>query len=147
MADCRPTEKSFNNSKDLTSLSNIINTILGLFKIYQKPANAIPPPLLLIGKNLRPGMSARNLAASQISKREQNGEQMGDIFADGENKAAQGILSDAQEMVNMIQTQAKVDVAIDPGAILVTVAGTAGPFPVVGQGANVSITTAGGGIT
>ena len=147
MSDCRPTEKSFNNSKDSTSLTNIINTILGLFKTFQKPANAIPPPLLLIGKNLRPGMSARNLAASQISKREENGEQMGNVFADGPNKLAQGILSDALEMVNMIQTQAKVDVAIDPGAILVTVAGTAGPFPVVGQGANVSITTAGGGIT
>jgi len=147
MSDCRPTEKSFGNSKDLTSLSSIINAILGLFKTFQKPANAIPPPLLLIGKNLRPGMSARNLAASQISKREENGEQMGNVFADGVNKVAQGILSDAKEMVNMIQTQAKVDVAIDPGAILVTVAGTAGPFPVVGQGANVSITTAGGGIT
>lgn len=147
MSDCRPTEKSFGNSKDLTSLSSIINTILGLFKTFQKPANAIPPPLLLIGKNLRPGMSARNLAASQISKREENGEQMGNVFADGVNKVAQGILSDAKETVNMIQTQAKVDVAIDPGAILVTVAGTAGPFPVVGQGANVSITTAGGGIT
>ena len=147
MSDCRPTEKSFGNSKDLTSLSSIINTILGLFKTFQKPANSIPPPLLLVGKNLRPGMSARNLAASQISKREENGEQMGNVFADGVNKVAQGILSDAKETVNMIQTQAKVDVAIDPGAILVTVAGTAGPFPVVGQGANVSITTAGGGIT
>jgi len=147
MADCRPTEKSFNNSKDLTSLSNIINTILGLFKSFQKPANAIPPPLLLIGKNLRPGMSARNLAASQIAKREQNGEQMGNVFADGPNKVAQGILTDALEMVNMIQTQAKVDVAIDPGAILITVAGTAGPFPVVGQGANVNTPTAGGGVT
>ena len=122
MSDCRPTEKSFNNSKDSTSLTNIINSILGLFKTFQKPANAIPPP-------------------------EENGEQMGNVFADGVNKVAQGILSDAKEMVNMIQTQAKVDVAIDPGAILVTVAGTAGPFPVVGQGANVSITTAGGGIT
>ena len=133
---------------DLSSISSILNIISGAFKILQTPAQPIPPPILLVGKNSRPGMSARNLAARMIARYESEaGESMGNVFADGDNKAAIKVLIMAQEIVSMIQTEAKVDVLIDPGAINVTVTGSAGPVPVVGQGANILYAVGGGGVT
>ena len=86
MSDCKQTGKTSGNT-DLTSISSVIAILLGLFAIYQKPARRIPPPLLLLGKNLRPGMSARNLAARTVSRIESEaGIPMGDVFADGPNK-------------------------------------------------------------
>jgi len=147
MADCKPKEKSGFEDVDLTSISNILKILLGAFKMFQRPATPIPPPLLLVGKNLRPGMSARNLAARIISRYESDaGVPMGDVFDDGPNTEAMKVRIMAEEIVNMIQTEAKVDVAIDPGAIQITAAGSAGPIPVVVQGANTLFATAGGGV-
>tara|TARA_R100001015_G_C4628612_1_gene188839 strand:- start:1333 stop:1779 length:447 start_codon:yes stop_codon:yes gene_type:complete len=147
MSDCKPSEKSPTGDVDLTSISSILNVILGLFSMAQKPARRIPPPLLLLGKNLRPGMSARNLAARTIARLESEaGLPMGDVFSDGPNREALKVKMMSEELVSMIQTEAKVDVAIDPGAIQITAAGTAGPIPVVVQGANTLFVTGGGGV-
>jgi hypothetical protein len=147
MAECRPTEKS-NGDVDLSSITSILNVILGIFGLLQKPAQTIPPPLLLIGKNMRPGMSARNLAANIISRYESDaGVPMGDVFSGGENTEAKKVRIMSEEIVSMIQTQAKVDVAIDPGAIQVTASGAAGPIPVVVQGSNILYVTGGGGVS
>lgn len=148
MSDCKPSEKSPTGDVDLTSISSILNVILGLFNSFQKPARRIPPPLLLLGKNLRPGMSARNLAARTIARLESEaGLPMGNVFSDGPNREALKVKLMSEEMVSMIQTEAKVDVAINPGAIQVTAAGTAGPFPAVVQGANTLFVTGGGGVS
>ena len=148
MSNCNPKDKSIIDKPDLSSISSILNIISGAFKFLQIPAQPIPPPLLLVGKNSRPGMSARNLAARMIARYESEaGESMGNVFADGDNKAAIKVLIMAQEIVSMIQTEAKVDVLIDPGAINVTVTGSAGPVPVVGQGANILYAVGGGGVT
>lgn len=146
MSDCKQTGKTSGNT-DLTSISSVIAILLGLFAIYQKPARRIPPPLLLLGKNLRPGMSARNLAARTVSRIESEaGIPMGDVFADGPNKEALKVKLMSEEMVSMIQTEAKVDVAINPGAVQVTGTGFAGPVPVVIQGTNTLFVTGGGGV-
>ena len=147
MAECKPSEKSPVDDVDLSSISSILNMVSGVFRLMQQPVRAIPPPLLLIGKNLRPGMSARNLAARTISRVEsESGVPMGDVFSDGPNTDALKIKIMSEELVSMIQTEAKVDVAINPGAIQVTSSGTAGPIPVVTQGSNVLYVTGGGGI-
>tara|TARA_Y100001937_G_scaffold126463_1_gene195798 strand:- start:1251 stop:1697 length:447 start_codon:yes stop_codon:yes gene_type:complete len=147
MAESKPSEKSPTGDVDLTSISNIISVISGVFSMAQKPARNIPPPLLLLGKNLRPGMSARNLAARTIARLESEaGLPMGDVFSDGPNREALKVKMMSEELVSMIQTEAKVDVAIDPGAIQITAAGTAGPIPVVVQGANTLFVTGGGGV-
>ena len=65
MADCKPTEKTINDNLDLSSISTILKLITTAFNLFQKPVQSIPPPLLLIGKELRPGMSPRNLAAAR----------------------------------------------------------------------------------
>ncbi len=148
MADCKTNEKSNFIDTDLTSISKILKIITKVLKYTGTPANVIPPPLLLIGKNLRPGMSARNLAARTISRLESDANiPMGNVFADGDNSEAKKVRVMSEEIVNMIQTEAKVDIAIDPGAIQITAAGSAGPIPVVVQGANTLFATGGGGVS
>lgn len=148
MAECKQTEKSNFAETDLTSISSILGIIAGVFNIMQKPARQIPPPLLLVGKNLRPGMSARNLAGRVISRLESDANiPMGDVFADGDNSEAKKVRVMAEEMVKMIQTEAKVDILIDPGAIQITAAGSAGPIPVIVQGANTLFAVGGGGVS
>lgn len=148
MSDCKQTEKSNFQETDLTSISKILKIITNAFNIMQKPARQIPPPLLLVGKNLRPGMSARNLAGRVISRLESDANiPMGNIFADGDNSEAKKVRVMSEEIVNMIQTEAKVDIIIDPGAIQITAAGSAGPIPVVVQGANTVFAVGGGGVT
>jgi len=148
MADCKPSEKSPIGNVDSTSISNILNIILGAFNMMQSPAPTIPPPLLLVGKRLRPGMSARNLAARTIARlEEESGVPMGDVFADGPNTEAIKVKIMAEELVSMVQTEAKVDIAIDPGAIQITAVGTAAGLPVIVQGSNTIYTTGGGIVT
>lgn len=148
MSDCKQTEKSNFQETDLTSISKILKIITNAFNIMQKPARQIPPPLLLVGKNLRPGMSARNLAGRVISRLESDANiPMGNVFADGDNSEAKKVRVMSEEIVNMIQTEAKVDIIIDPGAIQITAAGSAGPIPVVVQGANTVFAVGGGGVT
>jgi len=147
MSDCRPSEKSSFDDVDLSSISSILKIILGAFTLLQKPAQQIPPPLILIGKNTRPGMSARNLAARVISRYEGDaGVPMGDVFNNGPNTEAMKVRIMSEEIVAMIQTEAKVDVVIDPGAIQVTATGSAGPIPVVVQGANTFYASGAGGV-
>jgi hypothetical protein len=148
MSDCKPKEKSSFGDVDLSSISTIINIVLGAFRLLQKPAQQIPPPLLLIGKNLRPGMSSRNLASRIISRYESDaGIPMGDVFNNGDNTEAKKVRIMSEEIVAMMQTEAKVDVAIDPGAIQITASGSAGPIPVVVQGSNILYVTGAGGVS
>ena len=147
MPECNPSNKSATEEVDLTSISNILNVLLGAFNLIQKPAQSIPPPLLLIGKELRPGMSARNLAARTISRLEsETGVSMGNVFSDGPNVKAAMVKVMSEEMVSMLQTEAKAQIAIDPGAIQITATGTAGPIPVVVQGSNTFYATGSGGL-
>lgn len=155
MENCKKTEKTNINeiesnstsNIDLTSISSIISIILGVFQKMRKPARQIPPPLLLIGKNLRPGMSARNLTGRIISRLESDANiPMANVFADGDNSEAKKVRVMCEEIVKMIQTEAKVDILIDPGAIQILATGTAGPVPVVVQGANILFASGGGGV-
>jgi len=147
MANENSSEKTPTDEVDLTSVSSILDVLAASFNVIQKPAKIIPPPLLLIGKRLRPGMSARNLAARTIARLEsEGGLPMGDVFSDGPNKEALKVKIMAEELITMIQTEAKVDIAIDPGAIQITAAGSAGPIPVVVQGSNILFVSGGGGV-
>jgi len=147
MSDCKQTEKINKDKLDISSLSSILNILNTLFRSTQTPATLLPPALLLVGKNFRPGMSARNLAARTIARTESDaGIPMGDVFADGPNREAQAILVNAEETVSTIQTEAKVSVAIDVGTIQVTSTGFAGPFPLVAQGGNITPGFGSGGV-
>jgi hypothetical protein len=142
MAECKPKQKSGPvTESNLSSISKILNILLGVFSMMQKPAQNVPPFLLLVGAELRPGMSARDLAANVISRMESDaGIPMGNIFGDGPNAMASAALIQAQEQISHIQTKAKVNTVIKPGAIQITAVGGNAGGPIVVQGANVSLT-------
>jgi hypothetical protein len=146
MKDCKSNEKSGPvTGSGLNSITQVLKILLSAFNIGQKPATSIPPFLLLAGAELKPGMSGRNLAANIISRMESEaGIPMGDVFADGPNAVSEAMLIASQEQVSHIQQNAKVSTVIKPGAVQVTATGTAGPIPVVVQGANISLTETAG---
>ncbi len=142
MSDCKPTKKGGVSEPkvNLSSISNVLKLILNAFNMVKRPANDIPPFLLLSGAKMKPGMSGRELAANTISRMESEaGIPMGDIFDDGPNAITSAVLIAAQEQVSHIQQNAKITTVIDPGAIQVTATGSAGPIPVVVQGSNVTL--------
>jgi len=142
MSDCKTTQKSGPvNKKSLTSISQVLKLLLGAFSLMQKPAQTIPPFLLLAGAEMRPGMSGRDLAANVISRMESDaGIPMGDIFGDGPNAISSAMLIQAQEQISHIQTKAKVTSVIKPGSVQITAVGGNAGGPIVVQGSNVSLT-------
>lgn len=140
MADCKPTQKSGPQlePKGLSSISSILNMILGVFNIGQTPAQTIPPFLMLVGAELKPGMSGRELAANVISRMESEaGIPMSDIFADGPNAMAAAALVQAQEQVSHIQQKASIQTVIKPGAVQISAVGANAGGPIVVQGSNI----------
>jgi hypothetical protein len=142
MSDCKTTQKIGPvNKKSLTSISQVLKLLLGAFSLMQKPAQTIPPFLLLAGAEMRPGMSGRDLAANVISRMESDaGIPMGDIFGDGPNAISSAMLIQAQEQISHIQTKAKVTSVIKPGSVQITAVGGNAGGPIVVQGSNVSLT-------
>ena len=146
MSECKPSQKNGPVSQSgLSSISKVLNLLLSAFNLPRKPAPKIPPFLLLIGAELRPGMSGRELAANIISKMESEaGIPMGDIFGDGPNAVKSLILLQSNEGVKHIQTKAKVSSVIKPGSVQVTVVGANAAGTLVAQGSNTSITESSG---
>jgi len=145
MSDCKPTQKAGPKTGfDFGSISNIIQIVLAAFSFPQKPVSALPPPLVMLGGSMRTGMSSKQLASRVISRQSEAGAPVGDIWGDGENVMEGVITIMAEETVNMIQTEAKVDVVVPPGIPLTSVG--AGNFgaPVVAQGYTTSYKQANG---
>tara|TARA_R110000772_G_scaffold17946_1_gene49797 strand:- start:42887 stop:43333 length:447 start_codon:yes stop_codon:yes gene_type:complete len=145
---CNQQEKEKSNFEDdSSSMSNILNMIRSVFNSNISSVQSVPPPLLLIGKNLRPGMSARNLTGRILSRMESDSNiPSSDIFLDGTNNEAKKVRVMSEEIVKMVQTEAKVDIVVDPGSIQVLSTGSAGPIPVVVQGSNINLVSGGGGV-
>ncbi len=138
MANEKPTP---NSGYNLGSINGIINIILGAFSIPQTPVTPLPPPLILSGGKLRPGLSAQSIAADIISKQSDAGRVVGDVFADGPNVEEAMELIRVQQIVEALLTEAVIDIAIQPGIAVATVGvGNLGA-PVPSQGATVSIGT------
>jgi hypothetical protein len=146
MSECKPSQKNGPVSQSgLSSISKVLNLLLSAFNLPRKPTPKIPPFLLLIGAELRPGMSARELSASIISRMESEaGIPMGDIFGDGPNGVKSLMLIQAEEQVSHIQTKAKVSSVIKPGSVQITAVGGNAGGPIVVQGSNTSITESSG---
>lgn len=146
MAANNPSEKTATDEVDLTSISSILDVMLGVFSGFATPLKPLPPPIVMVGKRLRPGMSARNLTSRIVAALSEEGLQMGDVFSDGPNREAIKIKKTAEKIVEMIQTEALVDVAIDIGAIQISSFGSSPVGPVAVQGSNVLPVGGGGGI-
>tara|TARA_B100000927_G_C16475536_1_gene473242 strand:+ start:7277 stop:7714 length:438 start_codon:yes stop_codon:yes gene_type:complete len=140
--------KEIVKNTDLSSIYSIIKLLktFGKSSFGSEPLPQIPPPLLMVGAKLKPGLSARNLAAKTISKLEQQGIPMtDDIFGGEQNKFSLFVLTMSQQMINEIQTNMKIDAVIPPGSIQITAVGGNAGGPIVVQGANNIITPISGG--
>jgi hypothetical protein len=136
MADTKPIPSSGFN---LSSINGILNIILSAFSIPQTPVEPLPPPLIMVGAKLRPGLSAQSIASEIISKQSDSGRVVGDVFADGPNVEEAMEVIRVKAIMDSILNEAKVDVVIPPGVSVSTVGiGNLGA-PVVSQGATTSM--------
>ena len=129
---------------DLSTITGVINLILSAFLIPDPPVQALPPPLLVAGATLRPGVSAKGIASRIISRQSQSGRQVGNVFVDGTNVEEAMELIRIEEIVDAILNQAVVNVAIAPGISVMTVGPGNLGIPVVSQGFTTTIASGNG---
>jgi urease gamma subunit len=136
MADVKPIPSSGFN---LFSINGVLNTINSAFLIPDTPVEPLPPPLIMFGAKLRPGLSAQSIAANIISRQSESGRVVGDVFADGPNVEEAMEVIRVQEIINALLNEAKIEVVIPPGVQVQTVGvGNLGA-PVLSQGATTSM--------
>ncbi len=109
------------NNFNFSSIGDILNVISASFTVSQTPITPLPPPLLLIGGLLRPGLSADEIASNIISRQSEAGLVVGDVFADGKNSLEQMELIRIQEIINALILNAKIEVVIPPGVSVTSV--------------------------
>lgn len=127
------------SSFNLGSISGVLNLILSAFKIPDEPVTPLPPPLIIIGARLRPGISSQAIASRIISRQSEAGREVGDVFADGPNNEEAMELIRVEEIVNTLLTESVVQVVIPPGISVMTVGiGNMGA-PVISQGVTTTI--------
>ncbi len=135
---CKNTNKkdTKNTTKfNLNSISGVLNLILAAFSIPDEPVSPLPPPLIMLGAKLRPGLSSQAIAARIISRQSEAGRPVGDVFTDGPNVEEAMEVIRVEEIINALHNEAVVNVVIPPGVQVSTIGvGNLGA-PVVSQGA------------
>ena len=123
------------NGFDLSTINGVLNIMLAAFEIPQEPVLPLPPPLILTGSYLRPGLSAEGIAKRIISRQAKDaGRQLGDVFADGSNVEEHMELIRVEEIINALLNESVVNVVIPPGISISSVGvGNLGA-PVISQG-------------
>lgn len=135
----KKSEIATSDNVNLSSISSILNIVLSAFSIPKQPVTPLPPPLLMIGAKLRPGITSSSIAARIISRQSEAGLVVGDVFGDGPNTAEAMELIRIEEIINSLLTEAKIEVVIPPGVAVATVGiGNLGA-PVISQGSTTSI--------
>jgi len=121
-----PGEINFKNYK------SILTGLLNLFKIPMVTQQTMPTPLILATK-AKPGMSPTQIASRIISRQSEAGLSVGalpsGITSPGEIMERIRI----EELYRAITSEARIDVAIQPGTTLQATGGNAGgPIQVIG---------------
>jgi hypothetical protein len=118
-------------------INKVTEILLGVFNLPSTPLTPMPPPILLTGANMRPGLSARNIAARIIARQSEAGAPVG-ALADGSQNVAEAMeVIRVEEIINALITEAKIEIIVPPGVPIIGVGGNAGG-PVVVQGATTS---------
>jgi hypothetical protein len=119
---------------DLSTMMGVLNLILSAFKIPEVPAEPLPPPLILVGAPLRPGVSSKEIASRIITRQTEAGLPVGDVFADGPNATEAMMAIQCEEIISSLLNESVVNVVIPPGVgILGVGVGNLGA-PVIVQG-------------
>jgi hypothetical protein len=103
------------NNFDLSSIYGVLNMILTAFKVPNPPVEPLPPPLVMIGAPLRPGLSGKEIASRIISRQSEAGLPVGDVFADGPNISEAMLAIQSEEIINALLNESVVNVVIPPG--------------------------------
>ncbi|MCK9544087.1 MAG: hypothetical protein M0R03_18875, partial [Novosphingobium sp.] len=97
----------------------------------------VPPFLLVSGAKLRPGLSAKTIASNIIKRQSEANAHSGKMADGSDNIMEKMYVIIVEEIINAIVYNAKVDVAVDIGAIKVIAQGGNAGGPIVVQGTNV----------
>lgn len=146
MSDVNKNKQSETTTENISmgSISSILNIINAAFSIPKQPVTPLPPPLLLVGANLRPGVTSSEVASRIISRQSEAGLVVGDVFGDGPNTAEAMELIRIEEIMNSLLNEAKIEVVIPPGVSVTTIGvGNLGA-PVVSQGVTTNIAVGNG---
>lgn len=139
MAIKQSTEKSTGGRFNLSSITSILQMVSGVFKTADTPSLPIPSALILANSNC--GLISSDISSKVISRMSEAGIPNGDDYKDGPNAAALLVRIMTEEITNALQTQASVQVAINPG-VRVTGMGVGNlGAPVAVQGATTEIAT------
>ena len=117
----------------LDSIDGVLDTLLAAFSVPEEPVAPLPPPLILLGAKLRPGVSTTSVVSNVIARQTEAGLPVGDVFADGPNTNELMIKIIVEEVINTLLNECVVNVVIDPG-IPVVVAGANGGGPMISMG-------------
>ena len=124
------------------TIDKIVDSFLGLFKLNTPPLAPLPPPLLLVGGNIRPGLSARRIAEDIVKGLAEAGIPVGaGSTPDGSvNLSVEAEKIRVEKIIEALITEAKIEITITPGTKVVAT-GFAGPFPAVVAGTILGIGT------
>lgn len=123
------------------SFSSILSAINKILKLQNAGSNTtIPTPLILVGGQTRPGLSATKIASTIIQRKSEAGLPIGTLPSGSE--APDEIMERIriEEIVKAIQQDAKITIAIPPGTTL-TAAGASPSGPVTVFGSTITLTT------
>lgn len=118
--------------EDLQKSEEIADFLLFTLKEDREPAPKPSIPQILLAKT-RPGLNPQILSSSIISRFEEAGIPTGPLL-DGETNVMENFVKVfCEELVTAIQTDMRIDIATDPGAVVTASGANAGgPVAVVG---------------
>lgn len=117
----------------MPNIADILAPIMKVLEGLRTPAPVIPPPTILVGAPLRPGLSASLIAAKIIARQSEAGAPAGVLPSGNENIAELMEIIRIEEIINALLTDARIDVAIPIGIPVQAIgANSGGPLQALG---------------
>lgn len=118
----------------MASLTSIFDVISSALDASRTPPPEIPSILLLAGAKLRPGLSPILIASKIISRQAEAGAPVGVLPSGGRNISEAMEVIRVEEIIDALQSDARIDIAINPGIPLTAQGANAGgPVLSIGQ--------------
>jgi hypothetical protein len=125
-------QKKGGDEIDFKNYKSVLAGLLSLFKIPMTMSQTMPTPLILATK-AKPGMSPSQIASRIIKRQSEAGLPVGPLPS---GKTSPGEIMERiriEEMVKALTSEARIDVAMQPGTSIQGTGGNAGgPVQVVG---------------
>lgn len=127
----------------MSSLKSIFSIISSALDASRTPPPEIPSIMLLAGAKLRPGLSPLMIASKIIARQAEAGAPVGVLPSGGKNVSELMESIRVEEIIDALQSDARIDVAIKPGIQLTAQGGNAGG-PVICVGQTIGVGTGNG---